>query len=78
MHLCDIAEQSIFNAAVMLRTADFIQIDHDFLLYTNMPSSQRIFMYLFVSTDFDKKAKKETCPLLEQFLCHIAKTGETM
>ncbi|XP_028262830.1 serine/threonine-protein phosphatase 4 regulatory subunit 2-B [Parambassis ranga] len=28
--------------------------------------------------DFDKKAKKEPCPLLEQFLCHIAKTGETM
>ncbi|XP_045931960.1 serine/threonine-protein phosphatase 4 regulatory subunit 2-A-like [Micropterus dolomieu] len=28
--------------------------------------------------DFDKTAKKEACPLLEQFLCHIAKTGETM
>ncbi|XP_036956707.1 serine/threonine-protein phosphatase 4 regulatory subunit 2-B isoform X1 [Acanthopagrus latus] len=28
--------------------------------------------------DFDKKAKQEPCPLLEQFLCHIAKTGETM
>uniref|UniRef100_A0A3Q4B7M0 Uncharacterized protein n=1 Tax=Mola mola TaxID=94237 RepID=A0A3Q4B7M0_MOLML len=28
--------------------------------------------------DFDKKSKKEACPLLEQFLCHIAKTGETM
>ncbi|XP_034551856.1 serine/threonine-protein phosphatase 4 regulatory subunit 2-B [Notolabrus celidotus] len=28
--------------------------------------------------DFDKKAKKEATPLLEQFLCHIAKTGETM
>ncbi|XP_068598526.1 serine/threonine-protein phosphatase 4 regulatory subunit 2-B [Brachionichthys hirsutus] len=28
--------------------------------------------------DFDKKAKKEACPLLEQFLCHIATTGETM
>ncbi|XP_026163746.1 serine/threonine-protein phosphatase 4 regulatory subunit 2-B isoform X2 [Mastacembelus armatus] len=28
--------------------------------------------------DFDKKAKKEASPLLEQFLCHIAKTGETM
>ncbi|XP_076608961.1 serine/threonine-protein phosphatase 4 regulatory subunit 2-B [Chaetodon auriga] len=28
--------------------------------------------------DFEKKAKKEACPLLEQFLCHIAKTGETM
>ncbi|XP_011612671.1 serine/threonine-protein phosphatase 4 regulatory subunit 2-B [Takifugu rubripes] len=28
--------------------------------------------------DFDKKAKKETCPLLEQFLCHVAKTGETL
>ncbi|XP_071350568.1 serine/threonine-protein phosphatase 4 regulatory subunit 2-B [Trachinotus anak] len=28
--------------------------------------------------DFDKKAKKEACPLLEQFLCHVAKTGETM
>lgn len=28
--------------------------------------------------DFDKKSKKEPCPVLEQFLCHIAKTGETM
>ncbi|KAM7402592.1 hypothetical protein PAMP_017816 [Pampus punctatissimus] len=28
--------------------------------------------------DFDKKTKKEASPLLEQFLCHIAKTGETM
>ncbi|XP_054472599.1 serine/threonine-protein phosphatase 4 regulatory subunit 2-B [Anoplopoma fimbria] len=28
--------------------------------------------------DFDKKAKSEASPLLEQFLCHIAKTGETM
>ncbi|KAI4827819.1 hypothetical protein KUCAC02_031188 [Chaenocephalus aceratus] len=28
--------------------------------------------------DFDKKAKTEECPLLEQFLCHIAKTGETL
>lgn len=34
-------------------------------------------MYV-VSLDFDKKAKKEACPLLEQFLCHIAKTGETL
>lgn len=29
-------------------------------------------------TDFDKKSKKEPCPVLEQFLCHVAKTGETM
>lgn len=29
-------------------------------------------------TDFDKKAKKEPTPLLEQFLCHVAKTGQTM
>ncbi|KAM3871800.1 serine/threonine-protein phosphatase 4 regulatory subunit 2-like [Diretmus argenteus] len=28
--------------------------------------------------DFEKKGKKETCPVLEQFLCHVAKTGETM
>ncbi|XP_072552497.1 serine/threonine-protein phosphatase 4 regulatory subunit 2-A [Salminus brasiliensis] len=28
--------------------------------------------------DFEKKGKKETCPVLDQFLCHIAKTGETM
>lgn len=28
--------------------------------------------------DFEKKGKKETCPLLEQFLCHIAKTGQPM
>uniref|UniRef100_A0A8C3AK93 Protein phosphatase 4, regulatory subunit 2b n=1 Tax=Cyclopterus lumpus TaxID=8103 RepID=A0A8C3AK93_CYCLU len=28
--------------------------------------------------DFEKKAKSESSPLLEQFLCHIAKTGETM
>uniref|UniRef100_A0A3B4A5L8 Protein phosphatase 4, regulatory subunit 2b n=1 Tax=Periophthalmus magnuspinnatus TaxID=409849 RepID=A0A3B4A5L8_9GOBI len=26
--------------------------------------------------DFEKKGKKETIPLLEQFLCHVAKTGE--
>lgn len=28
--------------------------------------------------DFEKKGKKETGPLLEQFLCHIAKTGQPM
>ncbi|XP_012729942.2 serine/threonine-protein phosphatase 4 regulatory subunit 2-B [Fundulus heteroclitus] len=28
--------------------------------------------------DFDKKTKKEPSPLLEQFLCHVAKTGQTM
>ncbi|XP_057701234.1 serine/threonine-protein phosphatase 4 regulatory subunit 2-B [Corythoichthys intestinalis] len=28
--------------------------------------------------DFEKKTKGETCPILEQFLCHVAKTGETM
>ncbi|CAL1608889.1 unnamed protein product [Knipowitschia caucasica] len=28
--------------------------------------------------DFDKKSKKEPCQILEQFLCHVAKTGETM
>ncbi|XP_056461997.1 serine/threonine-protein phosphatase 4 regulatory subunit 2-B [Gadus chalcogrammus] len=28
--------------------------------------------------DFDKKGKQESFPLLEQFLCHIAKTGETL
>ncbi|KAF3697139.1 Serine/threonine-protein phosphatase 4 regulatory subunit 2 [Channa argus] len=26
--------------------------------------------------DFEKKGKKETFPLLEQFLCHVAKTGQ--
>ncbi|XP_029290867.1 serine/threonine-protein phosphatase 4 regulatory subunit 2-A-like isoform X2 [Cottoperca gobio] len=28
--------------------------------------------------DFEKKGKKETCPELEQFLCHVAKTGQPM
>ncbi|NXX85089.1 PP4R2 phosphatase, partial [Urocolius indicus] len=28
--------------------------------------------------DFEKRGKKEVCPILDQFLCHIAKTGETM
>ncbi|XP_071750702.2 serine/threonine-protein phosphatase 4 regulatory subunit 2-A-like isoform X2 [Centroberyx gerrardi] len=28
--------------------------------------------------DFEKKGKKDTCSVLEQFLCHVAKTGETM
>lgn len=27
-------------------------------------------------TEFEKKDKKDTCPVLEQFLCHIAKTGQ--
>ncbi|KAL1021039.1 hypothetical protein UPYG_G00007920 [Umbra pygmaea] len=29
-------------------------------------------------TDFEKKGKKDPCPALDQFLCHVAKTGETM
>ncbi|KAK6318942.1 serine/threonine-protein phosphatase 4 regulatory subunit 2-B isoform X2 [Coregonus clupeaformis] len=28
--------------------------------------------------DFDKKGTQEVAPLLDQFLCHVAKTGETM
>uniref|UniRef100_A0A3P9IJA4 Protein phosphatase 4, regulatory subunit 2b n=1 Tax=Oryzias latipes TaxID=8090 RepID=A0A3P9IJA4_ORYLA len=28
--------------------------------------------------DFDKKSKKEPSPVLEEFLCHVAKTGQTM
>ncbi|XP_049436650.1 serine/threonine-protein phosphatase 4 regulatory subunit 2-A-like isoform X2 [Epinephelus fuscoguttatus] len=28
--------------------------------------------------DFEKKGKKETSPELEQFLCHVAKTGQPM
>ncbi|KAK7915780.1 hypothetical protein WMY93_011541 [Mugilogobius chulae] len=29
-------------------------------------------------SDFEKRGKKETVPLLEQFLCHVAKTGEPL
>ncbi|XP_058534483.1 serine/threonine-protein phosphatase 4 regulatory subunit 2 isoform X2 [Ochotona princeps] len=28
--------------------------------------------------NFEKRGKKEVCPVLDQFLCHVAKTGETM
>ncbi|XP_041945714.1 serine/threonine-protein phosphatase 4 regulatory subunit 2-B [Alosa sapidissima] len=28
--------------------------------------------------EFEKKGKKEVSPLLEQFLCHVAKSGETL
>ncbi|KPP67956.1 serine/threonine-protein phosphatase 4 regulatory subunit 2-like [Scleropages formosus] len=28
--------------------------------------------------DFEKKGKREVCPILDQFLCHIARTGDTM
>ncbi|KAF4078940.1 hypothetical protein AMELA_G00187390 [Ameiurus melas] len=28
--------------------------------------------------DFEKKGKKEVSPVLDQFLCHVSKTGETM
>ncbi|XP_041858847.1 serine/threonine-protein phosphatase 4 regulatory subunit 2-A-like [Melanotaenia boesemani] len=28
--------------------------------------------------DFEKKGKKEICPVLEQFLCRVAKTGQPM
>lgn len=28
--------------------------------------------------DFEKKGEKETCLILDQFLCHVARTGETM
>lgn len=32
----------------------------------------------FPYPDFEKRGKKEVCPVLDQFLCHVAKTGETM
>ncbi|KAM8830911.1 serine/threonine-protein phosphatase 4 regulatory subunit 2-like isoform 1-T1 [Synchiropus picturatus] len=28
--------------------------------------------------EFQKKSERETCPVLEQFICHIAKTGQTL
>ncbi|XP_038666606.1 serine/threonine-protein phosphatase 4 regulatory subunit 2-like isoform X3 [Scyliorhinus canicula] len=31
-----------------------------------------------VAADFEKKSKKEVSSLLDQFLCHVAKTGETL
>ena len=34
--------------------------------------------YFFPYLDFEKRGKKEVCPVLDQFLCHVAKTGETM
>lgn len=37
-----------------------------------------ILFYMWAFTDFEKKGKKETCPVLEQFLCHVAKTGQPM
>lgn len=33
---------------------------------------------LFPYLDFEKRGKKEVCPVLDQFLSHVAKTGETM
>ncbi|XP_028998078.1 serine/threonine-protein phosphatase 4 regulatory subunit 2-A-like isoform X2 [Betta splendens] len=34
--------------------------------------------FLEAFQDFEKKGKKDTCPVLEQFLCHVAKTGQPM
>ncbi|XP_061591439.1 serine/threonine-protein phosphatase 4 regulatory subunit 2-A-like [Cololabis saira] len=34
--------------------------------------------FLDALQDFEKTGKKETCPELEQFLCHVAKTGQPM
>uniref|UniRef100_A0AAQ5XII2 Serine/threonine-protein phosphatase 4 regulatory subunit 2 n=1 Tax=Amphiprion ocellaris TaxID=80972 RepID=A0AAQ5XII2_AMPOC len=33
---------------------------------------------MVIRLDFEKKGKRETCPVLEQFLCHVAKTGQPM
>ena len=33
---------------------------------------------MWAFTDFEKKGKKDTCPVLEQFLCHVAKTGQPL
>lgn len=37
-----------------------------------------ILLLFLLFTDFEKRGKKEVCPILDQFLCHVAKTGETM
>ncbi|KAG8002515.1 Serine/threonine-protein phosphatase 4 regulatory subunit 2, partial [Nibea albiflora] len=37
-----------------------------------------LLFFLWEFADFEKKGKKRTCPVLEQFLCHVAKTGQPM
>lgn len=47
------------------------------VLFGLLPKLQ-LFFFMWVFTDFEKKDKKETCPVLEQFLCEVAKTGQPM
>lgn len=35
-------------------------------------------LFTLFTVDFEKKGEKETCPILDQFLSHVARTGETM
>uniref|UniRef100_A0A4W4E9F3 Serine/threonine-protein phosphatase 4 regulatory subunit 2 n=1 Tax=Electrophorus electricus TaxID=8005 RepID=A0A4W4E9F3_ELEEL len=47
------------------------------LLRTNL-TNMEIDTLLEALKDFEKKGKKEVSLVLDQFLCHVAKTGETM
>lgn len=48
------------------------------LLLEDRCVSELISCVSLMSSDFEKKGKKEVSPVLDQFLCHVAKTGETM
>lgn len=52
---------------------------HIYDIWINVIDLNNAFSFIHVSfTDFEKKVKKETSPALEQFLCHVAKTGQAM
>lgn len=63
------------NAGAIMFASGWIRLCVPFLII-----STHTFFLFFVWTfiDFEKKGKKDTCPVLEQFLCHVAKTGQLM
>ncbi|XP_029456957.1 serine/threonine-protein phosphatase 4 regulatory subunit 2 isoform X4 [Rhinatrema bivittatum] len=42
------------------------------------PGTRRSPLSYYKLLNFEKRGKKDVCPVLDEFLCHIAKTGETM
>ncbi|XP_029456959.1 serine/threonine-protein phosphatase 4 regulatory subunit 2 isoform X5 [Rhinatrema bivittatum] len=42
------------------------------------PGTRRSPLSYYKLLNFEKRGKKDVCPVLDEFLCHIAKTGETI
>ncbi|XP_047186853.1 serine/threonine-protein phosphatase 4 regulatory subunit 2 isoform X4 [Scophthalmus maximus] len=67
---------SVFDSSRFLHEGDTKDPRGANVIHPCQPFLSWLPQEVLLATNFEKKGKKETCPVLEQFLCHVAKTGQ--